>query len=81
MACAIRFLLRGFNARLNRSNQPPSRERPVIAWKKEDEMEAFIVLLVLLLSFSFALIIFAAKGNRTRQREENRRAARRYDML
>jgi hypothetical protein len=44
-------------------------------------MEAFIVLLVLLLSFSFALISFAAKGSRTRQREENRRAARRYDML
>jgi hypothetical protein len=42
-------------------------------------MEVFIALLALLLSFSFAFIVFAAKGSKTRQRDENRRAARRYD--
>jgi hypothetical protein len=43
-------------------------------------VDEFIVLLASLLSVSFALIvIIAAKGSKTKQREENRRAARRYD--
>jgi hypothetical protein len=44
-------------------------------------VEVFIVLLALLLSFSFAGIIFAARGSKTKQLEENRRAARRYNDL
>ncbi len=44
-------------------------------------MEAFIVLLLLLLSFSLVLIVFTAKGSKTRKLEENRRAARRYDNV
>ncbi|MFL6448275.1 MAG: hypothetical protein ACJ746_11380 [Bryobacteraceae bacterium] len=42
-------------------------------------MEAFLAVLGVLLLVSFALIRAAAKSSKTRQMNENRRAARRYD--
>lgn len=42
-------------------------------------MDVFIAVLALLLSVTLVLIIIAAKGSKTRQLKENRRAARRYD--
>lgn len=44
-------------------------------------MDLFLGLLAVLLSIGFVLIIVAAKGNKTKRLEENRRAARRYDHL
>jgi hypothetical protein len=55
------------------------RESGPSSLRKEDEVEVFIALLGLSLFVGFVLIIVASKGSKTRQLDENRRAARRYD--